>query len=141
MTISARVHYASLALVELAIRKAIGRPIAASEISDATGIPGPFLMQILRTLRSAGWVQSIRGSQGGYLLAVDPSTITLLEIATVVGCSEGGQFSEAAGKKSDRLLQEVWRSADEASRNVMAQTTLADIAARSASGDEVMFYI
>ena len=60
MVISARVHYACLALTELATRGADSAPVAAAEITLRHGIPGPFLVQILRTLRAAGWVESIR---------------------------------------------------------------------------------
>ena len=86
MMISARVHYACLAMLELAMRQDDPAPVAIREIADRHGVPAPFLVQILRTLRTAGWVQSIRGSQGGYRLSVDPSKITLLDIAEAVGC-------------------------------------------------------
>ncbi len=72
MMISARVHYACLAMLELAMRQDDPAPVAIREIADRHGVPGPFLVQILRTLRAAGWVQSVRGSQGGYRLSVDP---------------------------------------------------------------------
>ncbi|QEF98701.1 HTH-type transcriptional regulator CymR [Stieleria maiorica] len=141
MTISARVHYATLALIELAQRQSEKAPVAVREISQRHGIPAPFLVQILRTLRSAGWVQSIRGSQGGYRLAVAPTELNLLEIAEAVGCSDSNCQTDATDTKANRMLHEVWDAASEASRAVLARTTLAEIAARSAQGDEVMFYI
>jgi len=141
MTISARVHYASLALIELAVRRSKRRPVAAAEISEATGIPGPFLMQILQTLRGAGWVQSVRGSQGGYRLTVEPSEISLLDIAAAVGCPDATPAADVSDRPAERLLQDVWQSADAASRAILSQTTLADISARCAPSDEVMFYI
>ncbi len=141
MTISARVHYACLALIELAIRRRSGQPVAASEISEATGIPGPFLVQILQSLRGAGWVKSIRGSQGGYLLTVDPAAITLLDVAVAMGCADAAPPVGPSNRKADQLLQDVWQSADAASKAVLSQRTLADIASRCAAGDEVMFYI
>lgn len=141
MIISARVHYAALALTELAIHQPGKLPVAAGEISERHGIPGPFLVQILRTLRSAGWVQSVRGSQGGYRLLVDPRELTLLEIAEAVGCPESNCQTEATETPANRLLQGVWDSAGDATRTVLAGTTLAEIAAGATNSDEVMFYI
>ena len=141
MTISARVHYATLALIELALRQPEKTPVAVREITRRHGIPGPFLVQILRTLRSAGWVQSIRGSQGGYLLAVDPADLTLLEIAEAVGCPESNCQTDATDTPANRMVHDVWDAASKASRAVLARTTLAEIAARTAQDDAVMFYI
>lgn len=141
MTISARIHYATLALIELAIRHPGKTPVTVREITQRHGIPGPFLVQILRTLRSAGWVQSIRGSQGGYRLLVEPGELTLLEIAEAVGCPESNGHSEATETPANQLLHEVWEAAGEASRQVLARTTLAEIASRATHGEEAMFYI
>ncbi|MCA9139395.1 MAG: Rrf2 family transcriptional regulator [Planctomycetales bacterium] len=141
MTISARIHYATLALTELAIRHPGRTPVAVREITGRHGIPGPFLVQILRTLRSAGWVESIRGSQGGYRLSVEPADLTLLEIADVVGCPESNCFGEATETPANQMLQETWEAANEASRQVLSRTTLAEIAARATHGEQVMFYI
>lgn len=141
MVISARVHYACLALLELAIRRDDAAPVAIREIADRNGVPGPFLVQILATLRTAGWVQSVRGSQGGYRLSVDPATITLLDIAEAVGCPEAGCRTEGKAGPADEMLQECWDEAAEASRDVLARVRLSDLVERCRHGDETMFYI
>ncbi|MEL6106972.1 MAG: Rrf2 family transcriptional regulator [Planctomycetota bacterium] len=142
MTISARIHYAALALAELAIQSQSANPIAASEISERHGIPGPFLVQILRTLRSAGWVQSMRGSQGGYRITISPSELTMLQVAEAVGCIEPACPVETSASPAASALNASWRSAHEASRAVLAETTLDQIvAAAMADRDAAMFYI
>jgi len=141
MSISARVHYASIALIELAMRGDDATPVTIREISDRHGIPGPFLVQILRTLRTLGWAQSLRGSQGGYRLAVDPSQITLLDIAEAMGCQEAGQRSEPPSTLADEVLQNTWEEASEASRNVLNRIRLSDLVERCRHGDATMFYI
>ncbi len=140
MVISARVHYAALAMLELAIRND-GTPVTVREMTDRHGIPGPFLVQILRTLRAAGWVQSIRGSQGGYRLAVDPTTVTLLEIAEAVGGQDAGCHTETKGTPADELLLEFWNDAATAARQVLSQARLSDLVERCRHGDATMFYI
>ena len=142
MLISARAHYASLALLELAIRSESGDLVTIREISDRHGVPGPFLVQILRTLRTVGWVQSIRGSQGGYRLAVDPSQLSLLDVVEAVGCQEGsGPRAEGKATAADELLQCVWDEASESSRRVLAEAHLSDLVEQSKHGDSTMFYI
>lgn len=128
-------------MLDLAMRDDQATPVAASEITQRHGIPGPFLVQILRTLRTAGWVQSIRGSQGGYRLAVSPEQITLLDIAEVVGGAEAGCQTETTETPADKMLQGVWDTALESSRRVLADAKLSDLVERCRHGDETMFYI
>lgn len=141
MTISARVHYAALAMLELAVRGDASGPVAVREITDRHGIPGPFLVQILRTLRASGWVQSVRGSHGGYRLIARPDQVTLLDIAEAVGCAESGFQSEAKPTQAGEMLQGVWDEAAEASRRVLSGIRLSDLVERSRHGDQTMFYI
>ena len=128
-------------MLELAIRRDDKSPVAVREITDRHGIPGPFLVQILRTLRMAGWVQSIRGSQGGYRLSVDPTQITLLDIAEAVGAQEAGCQTEANKTEADVILQAFWDQAAEASRKVLSDAKLSDLVERCRHGDSTMFYI
>jgi Rrf2 family protein len=141
MVISARVHYACLAMLELAIRRSDSAPITIREITDRHGVPGPFLVQILRTLRTAGWVQSTRGSQGGYRLSIDPAKLTLLDIAEAVGCPEAGYRTDTKTTPADEMLQEFWDDAAEASRRVLSGARLSDLVERCRHGDATMFYI
>ena len=141
MVISARVHYACVAMLELAIQNDEGSPVAIREITDRHGIAGPFLVQILRSLRALGWVQSIRGSQGGYRLSVDPATITLLDIAEAIGSQEAGCRTEATCTPMAVMLQTQWDDAAEASRRVLGQATLSGLVERAQHGDASMFYI
>lgn len=146
MLISARVHYSCLALLELAACRdtdagARDTPVSANDISQRHGIPGPFLNQVLRGLRSAGWVQSIRGSQGGYLLSVDPSSITLLDIVDAIGCQETTDRRDEDPTPAGDVLQCFWDEASEAARAVLAKKTLADFVRACQDDESVMFYI
>ena len=89
----------------------------------------------------AGWVQSIRGSQGGYRLSVDPTQITLLDIAEAVGAQEAGCQTEANKTEADVILQAFWDQAAEASRKVLSDAKLSDLVERCRHGDSTMFYI
>jgi Rrf2 family protein len=139
--VSARVHYATQALIELAIRRDDPSPVTIRDITDRHGVPGPFLTQILRTLRSVGWVRSIRGSQGGYRLAIPPSEITLLDIAQTVAGFENTIPCEADDSTSGETLQSVWADASQAAKAILAKQTLEQVAERVRDGNSAMYFI
>lgn len=79
MTISRTVGYAITALAQLAATNS-KKPLSCRVICEQAGMPERFVLQILRTLGSAGLVTSIRGVKGGYSLAKPASQITVLAI-------------------------------------------------------------
>jgi Rrf2 family protein len=79
MRISSKSGYALRALFDLAQHVGEG-PVQSEEIARRQGIPVNYLNQLLITLRRAGLIESMRGPQGGHMLARAPEAITLLEI-------------------------------------------------------------
>lgn len=59
---------------------------SAREIAAKYRLPAPMVANILKQLTQAGILESTRGAQGGYVLAHDPSEIS---IADVVRALEG----------------------------------------------------
>lgn len=70
----------SLVMVRYMCQAASGTPISSKQISEAEAYPLEFIRKILKGLARRGIVKSVRGRQGGYLLARPPSQITLKEI-------------------------------------------------------------
>ena len=64
------------------------RIASAREIAEAYQLPLPLLMNILKTLHQQGILLSIRGSNGGYQLAVNPSTVSLYDLISVLERNE-----------------------------------------------------
>lgn len=58
--------------------------MGSAEISEDAGIPHRFTFKILRKLTHAQITQSIRGKGGGYRLAKEPASITLLELVEII---------------------------------------------------------
>lgn len=141
MQIPARVHYAALAMLELAAAQQREQPLALREIVARHGIPQPFLVQILQQLKTAGWVTSTRGSSGGYRLANGMGRLNLLEIAEAVGCGEGGCSAESLPTPASHQLKQLWDQAADAYREVLASITLDDLARQSEESESAMFYI
>lgn len=146
MVINAAVHYACLAMMDLAIHgeasgDGVRTPVRSAEIIKRNEIPGPYLVQILRSLKAAGWVQAVRGAQGGYLLVVAPDSITLLDIAEAIGCPDSIEPARDDEPTAQRALKKHWRDADEKSRQQLARVRLGDVIRTVRQSEEPMFYI
>jgi Rrf2 family protein len=68
MSISVKSEYALQAILDLASQPA-GEPVRIADIARRQKIPQKFLELILAGLKQAGFVESRRGAEGGYLLA------------------------------------------------------------------------
>ncbi|KKK99134.1 hypothetical protein LCGC14_2635800, partial [marine sediment metagenome] len=67
----AMTHLASLGDGELA---------CARKISEQFGLPTSLMMNVLKQLSAAGFVESVRGARGGYRLAKHPEDISLADL-------------------------------------------------------------
>jgi Rrf2 family protein len=117
MKLSARAIYAYKAIFELAGHYGRREPLRIATISQRQKIPANFLLQLLILLKNAGIVVSARGVSGGYLLAKDPSCVTLAEVLRAVDGNIGKdaparRSSARGGAESDRLLWEAWSEAN-----------------------------
>src|SRR5262249_20773828 len=93
--VSTRGDYACRALVSLALHGGGEGPTSVRDIAQRTGLPQPYLEQILLALKGAGIVRSKRGVGGGYVLAREPAAITLGSIVSAVdGPIVLGDFGE-----------------------------------------------
>lgn len=128
MRISSTVHYASRLLVKLALHVPANGPLSASELADSTGISVKFIEKIIRQLRSAGMVRSIRGAAGGHLLSIKPEDVTLGDVLRVV---EGGVQppcnGEADSPDAPCRCRIAWTAAAKALEDTLDRFTIADI--------------
>lgn len=83
LSMTKKTGYGLIALSHLA--KMGGDELAsAREIADRHDIPLSLLMNVLKELSAAGYVESVRGAHGGYRLAVEPEEISLADLITSV---------------------------------------------------------
>lgn len=135
--VSTRGDYASRALLSLALHADTDGPTSVRDIADRTGLPQPYLEQILLALKGAGLVRSKRGVGGGYVLARDPVEITLSEIISAVdGPIVAGDFGRphedgACDHEGQCILLAVWASVGEHMRSHLDSFTLAEMVARA----------
>jgi len=83
MPFSTKGRYAVRALLDLAMFYDRG-PVNLHSIAERQEVSSDYLEQILRKLRDAGLVRSVRGPRGGFLLAKRPEDITVYEIVSAL---------------------------------------------------------
>ena len=134
MKVSTRGDYAARSLVSLSLHADAG-PTSVRDIAERTGLPQPYLEQILLALKGAGIVRSKRGVGGGYVLARPPEAITLADIVSAVdGPIAVGDFGEphkdgACDHEGQCVLLAIWGDVGERMRTLLAGYRLADLAA------------
>lgn len=130
---STRGDYAARALLSLALHGEEA-PTSVRDIAERTGLPQPYLEQILLALKGAGLVRSKRGVGGGYVLARPAEEIRLSEVVSAVdGPIALGDFGEphqegACDHEGQCVLTHLWNLAGEYMRAHLASYTLASIA-------------
>jgi Rrf2 family iron-sulfur cluster assembly transcriptional regulator len=135
--VSTRGDYASRALLSLALRSDETGPTSVRDIAERTGLPQPYLEQILLALKGAGLVRSKRGVGGGYVLARPAEEITLGAIVSAVdGPIAVGDFgvpheNGACDHEGQCVLLEVWAEVGTHMRRHLDSFTLADMVARA----------
>lgn len=86
MKISTRTRYGTRLMLNLGLHYG-GGSIFLKDIAKDEEISEKYLSQIIIPLKSAGFVSATRGAHGGYMLAKDPSLITMKNIFAAL---EGG---------------------------------------------------
>jgi Rrf2 family protein len=79
MKLSMRTDYALRALFHLVGTQGQG-PVPLAALAERNDVPRKFLEQIMLDLKAQGWVASVAGRNGGYLLAQDPRKITMGQV-------------------------------------------------------------
>ncbi|MBO0731617.1 MAG: Rrf2 family transcriptional regulator [Acidimicrobiaceae bacterium] len=140
MKVSTRGDYASRALLSLALHGGVSVPTSVRDIAERTGLPQPYLEQILLALKGAGLVRSKRGVGGGYVLARAAENVTLGQIVSAVeGPIVAGDFGEphqngACDHEGQCVLLAVWADVGEHMRRHLDSFTLADMVERARGG-------
>ncbi len=129
ISITSKSPYAVRALVELHRLGDTG-PVPIAELARRGDIPVQFLEQLFATLRRAGVLRSQRGVKGGYSFARPATELTVLEIVELL---DGPIGQDATG---------VFADAARAARNVLGDSTVADVAeAEAQAGRAPMYHI
>lgn len=127
--VSQKCRYALRAIFELALRNTTD-PVKIQEIATAQAIPPRFLEIILAELKHGGFVESRRGSDGGYILA---RPAQYLAVGEVIGFLQGTSSSSGSIKQAkpylmgDYAFSKLWKDVRVAISDIYNNTTFTDL--------------
>jgi Rrf2 family protein len=106
-------------------------PVHIGDIAERQDISVKYLEQLIIPLRKAGYVKSVRGPKGGYILAKPPEEITVGEIVKVL---EGGvnltdciEDPDICEKSDSCLTRGLWQEATKAISEKLDAVTLLEM--------------
>ncbi len=131
MKISTKGRYALRLMLDLALNNS-GEPVRIKDIAARQEISDKYLEQIISTLNKAGYVKSVRGPQGGYHLAKEPSQYT---VGMILRLTEGSLAPVACLENEENdcprrtycVTLRLWQMLNDAISNVIDKVTLADL--------------
>lgn len=131
MKISTKGRYALRLMLDLALNDS-EKPIRIKEIASRQGISDKYLEQIISVLNKAGFVRSIRGPQGGYLLTRKTEEYT---VGMILRLTEGSMAPVdcideevgTCGRVDNCATSIVWKRLNDAISEVIDHITLADL--------------
>ncbi|ACV59042.1 MULTISPECIES: cysteine metabolism transcriptional regulator CymR [Alicyclobacillus] len=136
MKISTKGRYGLMLLVDLAEQQS-DQPISLKSIAERNNLSEHYLEQLIAPLRNGGFVRSIRGAYGGYVLARHPREIVIEDVLLAL---EGP--ITIVDEEIDDGLQVLWDRLREAIHDVLSSMTLQDLVElRQGSSQGYMYYI
>ena len=131
MLVSTKGRYALRMMLQLAENP--DSPVRIKEVASCQDISPKYLEQIMIVLKSAGFVDSMRGPRGGYTLARDPREIT---VGSVIRAMEGNLSidcvvtgGESCDRSADCKAHMLWTKIDKAVSDIVDTVTLQDMVA------------
>jgi Rrf2 family protein len=135
MKLSAQEEYGLRCLLQLANCES-RQSLTIPEIGQLEGISSHNVAKLLRILRQAGFVESVRGQHGGYTLALPSDRIVIGEVLAVLGgrlyepgfCDHFTGSEECCQHSSTECsVRALWGRVQQAVDQVLRQTTLQDL--------------
>lgn len=130
MKISTKGRYGLRAMVDLAVYSSGDHHVSLNSIAERQEVSISYLEQVFSVLRKAGLVNSIKGAQGGYILAHEPETI---KVGTILRALEGDlsiidENSESQNNPVQVCIKaSVWDKINRNINRVVDDVTLEDL--------------
>lgn len=131
MKISTKGRYALRLMLDLALNNT-GEAVSLKDIARRQEISDKYLEQIISILNKAGFVRSIRGAQGGYMLKREPKEYTVGMILRLtegslapVSCVE--EDAVECEREGSCVTYIVWKKINDAINGVVDNITLEDL--------------
>ncbi len=146
MKISTKGRYGLRILLDIALYHTSGKPRIIREIAANQEISEKYISRLIVELRRAGFVKSVRGTNGGYILARRPGDIRVLDVIevmegplSIVNCTTPGDRS--CHRSGSCPAQQLWCEINQKFRDVLAEYTLQTLLDfYVSSGGEILDY-
>lgn len=132
MKLSTKGRYGLRAMIDLADYSE-EMPQSIASIAARQSISDSYLEQLMAKLKKAGLIESIRGSQGGYILAKESKNISVGDILralegdlTPVKCSELGGNNVCSGSDSC-VTKNVWKRINDSIQDAVDSILLSEL--------------
>jgi Rrf2 family protein len=139
---NSKLRYALCAAVDLAMQP-VTEACQSREIATRQDIPGPYLDQILASLKSAGIVRSVRGAGGGYNLARMPDRISVGDIVRALmrgdrlfSCHSEEESADIDSPGVTWVVREFEEQVETLLTRHLDSTTLSDLVNRKTTLDD-----
>ena len=131
MKVSTRGRYALRLMLDLALNNT-GEAVSLKDIARRQDISDKYLEQIISILNKAGYVRSVRGAQGGYMLKMEPQNYTVGMILrqtegslAPVACIEDDEI--VCDRQQQCVTSIVYKKINDAISGVVDNITLQDL--------------
>lgn len=134
MKFTSQEEYGLRCLLQLA-RRGDGASMTIAEISEAERLSQAYVAKLLRILRLSGFVESVRGQEGGYTLARPVGEIVLGDVLGALGgrfykpgfCDHFSGTEVTCTHSFSCSIRPLWRRVQTAIDGVLGSTTLSDL--------------
>ena len=127
MKISTKGRYAVILMLDLATYNT-GEPVRLKDIAKRQQISEKYLEQIIALLNKAGFVKSIRGPQGGYMLKNPPERYT---VGMILRQTEGSlapvSIDDETSFERQSVTARIWTRMEGAINEIVDNITLKDL--------------
>ena len=127
MKISTKGRYAVILMLDLATYNT-GEPVRLKDIAKRQQISEKYLEQIISLLNKAGFVKSIRGPQGGYMLKDPPEQYT---VGMILRQTEGSltpvSIDDETSYERQSVTTRIWTKMEGAINEIVDGITLKDL--------------
>jgi Rrf2 family protein len=145
MKLSAQEEYGLRCLLQMAAR-GDEASLSIPEISKAEGLSVPNVAKLMRLLRLAGLVKSVRGQAGGYSLALPAKEIRIGVVMEALGgklfggrfCERHSGLEEVCAHNSDCSMRALWIGLQSMLEKVLYKITLADLLQKESGMEQLL---
>ena len=120
--LSKRCIYALRAIFELSFRNG-DEPVTIEEIANAQDIPARFLEVIMLELKKGGIVDSVRGNEGGFRLAVSSNQISVSHVIKLIwGKAKENDNTRKTHNRGDYVFSKLWNDITSVTERILSNT-------------------